>query len=178
MNRHGMIPIWSWPAGLGADQLAAAPRGERPSHQDTGLRRAVGASPAVLIVDDEPMLADAVRGYLTRRGYDVDLAGSGEDALARMRQAARDLVVLDYSLPGMDGLEALRRLKQLSPGAEVVMLSGHGTDETAEAAIRLGAFSYLPKPIDLVELRVVLDKAWTRARRDRHSNPSPDDNVT
>jgi DNA-binding response OmpR family regulator len=173
MNQHGMIPIWSRPAGLGADRLAAAPRSERPSCPGAGVRGATGASPAVLIVDDEPMLADAVRSYLVRRGYDVDLAGSGEDALARMRQSERDLVVLDYGLPGMDGLEALRRLKQLSPGAEVVMLSGHGTDETAEAAIRLGAFSYLPKPIDLVELGVVLDKAWTRARRDRHSGPSP-----
>jgi DNA-binding NtrC family response regulator len=177
MNHQGMIPIWSRPAGLGADRRAAEPRGERPSCPGTGVRGAAGANPAVLIVDDEQMLADALRGYLVRRGYHVDLAGSGEEALARMRQAARDLVVLDYGLPGMDGLEALRRLKQVAPGAEVVMLSGHGTDETAEAAIRLGAFSYLPKPIDLVELAVVLDKAWTRARRDRHSGPSPDGDV-
>jgi DNA-binding NtrC family response regulator len=177
MNRHGMIPIWSWPAGLGTDRLAAAPRGERPSCPGTGVRGAAGASPAVLIVDDEQMLADALRGYLVRRGYDVDLAGSGEDALARMRQSERDLVVLDYGLPGMDGLEALRRLKQVAPGAEVVMLSGHGTAETAEEAMRLGAFSYLSKPVDLVELGVVLDEAWTRTSRARASGLSPDGDV-
>lgn len=176
MNHHGMIPIWIRPAGLGNDRLAA-PRGEYPSHQDAGLRRAAGPSPAVLIVDDEPVLADAVRGYLVRRGYDVDLAGSGEDALARMRQCERDLVVLDYGLPGMDGLEALRRLKQLSPGAEVVMVSAHGTAETAQEAMRLGAFSYLSKPVDLVELGVVLNEAWARASRARASGISPDGDV-
>jgi DNA-binding NtrC family response regulator len=177
MNHHGMIPIWSRPAGLGADRLTAAPRGERPPCPGAGVRGATGASPAVLIVDDEPMLADAVRGYLVRRGYDVDLAGSGEDALARMRQCERDLVVLDYGLPGMDGLEALRRLKRLSPAAEVVMVSAHGTAETAEEAMRLGAFGYLPKPFDLVELSVVLDEAWIRTRRARRAGPSPDGDV-
>lgn len=177
MNHHGVRPIWSWPAGLGADRWAAEARAERPSCPGTGDRRAGDASPAVLIVDDEPILADAVRGYLVRRGYDVALAGSGEDALDRMRQSERDLVVLDYGLPGMDGLEALRRLKQLAPGAEVVMLSAHGTAETAEAAMRLGAFGYLPKPIDLVELGVVLDKAWTRTGRGRASGLSPDGDV-
>jgi DNA-binding NtrC family response regulator len=177
MNHHRMIPIWSRPAGLGADRLAAASGRERPSCPGAGVRGATGTSPAVLIVDDEPMLADAVRAYLARRGYDVDLAGSGEDALARMRQSERDLVVLDYGLPGMDGLEALRRLKQLSPGAEVVMVSAQGTAETAEEAMRLGAFSYLSKPVDLVELGIVLDEAWTRTSRARRAGLSPDGDV-
>jgi DNA-binding NtrC family response regulator len=177
MNHHGMIPIWSQPPALAAARLAAEPRGERPSCPGAGVGGATGTSPAVLIVDDEPVLADAVRGYLVRRGYDVDLAGSGEDALARMRQCERDLVVLDYGLPGMDGLEALRRLKQLSPGAEVVMVSAHGTAETAEEAMRLGAFSYLSKPVDLVELGVVLDEAWTRTSRAREAGLSPDGDV-
>jgi DNA-binding response OmpR family regulator len=172
MRNLGRTPIWSRPTRPTATPAATtAPEGGSPG--DTGVRRHSGATPAVLIVDDEEILAGAVRAYLVRRGYTVDVAGSGEHALARMRQSHLDLVILDYRLPDMDGLETLRRLKQLAPSPEVIMLSAHDGPEIAQGAIRLGAFEYLVKPIDLVRLHAVLDEAWARARS-REAKPAQD----
>ena len=118
----------------------------------------------VLLVEDERVLADAVAAYLGRHGFDAVIAGSGEAALEHLAAGDVDLVVLDYRLPGMDGLEALPKIKQAAPGAEVVMLTAHGSVKAAVAAMRAGAFDYLTKPVDLEELVVVLGKAGEHAR--------------
>ncbi|MBI4637083.1 MAG: sigma-54-dependent Fis family transcriptional regulator [Candidatus Rokubacteria bacterium] len=123
--------------------------------------------PAVLIIEDEKILSEAMQAYLGRHGYDPTVAGSGEEGLQSLRESEADLVVLDYKLPRMDGLETLRQIKQLAPGTEVVMLTAHGTVKSAVEAMRAGAFDYLTKPVDLEELAVVLDKAWSHARLQR-----------
>lgn len=124
-------------------------------------------TPSVLIVEDERVLADLISAYLGRHGFEPVVAGSAEAALEHLAVAEVDLVVLDHRLPGMDGLEALERIKRAVPAAEVVMLTAHGSVKAAVAAMRAGAFDYLTKPVDLEELAVVLGKASEHARLQR-----------
>jgi two-component system, NtrC family, response regulator AtoC len=124
-------------------------------------------NPAVLIVEDESLLAGAMRDYLGRRGYEPIAVGSGEAALDAIKQSDVDLVVLDHHLPGMDGLEVLRQIRQLAPVAGVVMVTAHGSVKTAVDAMRSGAVDYLSKPVDLEELTLVLEKAWQHVRLQR-----------
>jgi DNA-binding NtrC family response regulator len=124
-------------------------------------------TPTVLIVEDERVLAEAMSHYLARHGFEPAVAGSGEAALDLIHQAEPDLIVLDYQLPGMDGLEVLREVRQRAPQAAVVMLTAHGNVKTAVEAMRAGAFDYLTKPIDLEELTLVLGRARSHARLER-----------
>jgi DNA-binding NtrC family response regulator len=123
--------------------------------------------PSVLIVEDESVLAGAMRDYLSRHGFEPVVVASGEEALQALRQAEADLVILDYRLPRMDGLEVLREVRQLAPGAAVIMLTAHGSVRTAVEAMRAGAFDYLTKPVDLEELALVLGRAWNHTRLER-----------
>jgi two-component system response regulator AtoC len=124
-------------------------------------------TPVVLIVEDEKLLAEAMSEYLARRGYEPTVAASGEVALDLLRQSDADLVVLDHHLPGMDGLEVLRQIKQITPAPGVVMVTAHSSVKVAVEAMRAGGFDYLTKPVDLEELAVVLDKAWQHVRLER-----------
>jgi two-component system response regulator AtoC len=121
-------------------------------------------TPAVLIVEDERILGDAIAAYLGRHGFEPTVVDSAEAALEHVAGADVDLVVLDHHLPGMDGVEALGRIKQALPGLEVVMLTAHGSVKAAVAAMRAGAFEYLTKPVDLEELALVLGRAAEHAR--------------
>jgi two-component system, NtrC family, nitrogen regulation response regulator NtrX len=115
----------------------------------------------ILIVDDEEPIRDVLRQLFEYEGHEVRTASSGHQALRAVAEEAADVVFLDVKMPGMDGLEALGRLKEATPGAQVVMISGHGTIDTAVEATRRGAFDFLEKPLDtdrlLVTLRNVLD---------------------
>jgi two-component system response regulator AtoC len=119
----------------------------------------------VLIVDDEQVLATAMADYLARHGYATSTCVSGEQALKNIDTESPDLVLLDYRLPRMDGLEVLRRIKETRPEVEVIMLTAHGSVENAVEAMRLGAFDYISKPIDLEELRLIVGKALESQRR-------------
>ncbi|MFQ5847055.1 MAG: sigma-54-dependent transcriptional regulator [Candidatus Methylomirabilales bacterium] len=100
----------------------------------------------ILIVDDEPNILKVIEDILTDEGYRVRTAQSGEEALAEVQHASPDLVVLDIWLPGMDGLQALDVLKGMVPEVPVIMISGHGTIETAVRAIKMGAYDFIEKP--------------------------------
>ena len=119
----------------------------------------------VLVVDDEEVLADAMGEYLRRFGYAVSIRSTGEEGLKAIDQEPPDIVVLDYRLPRMDGLEVLRRIKASRPEIEVILLTAHGTVENAVEAMRVGAFDYLSKPLDLEELRLVVGKALHSVRQ-------------
>lgn len=124
----------------------------------------------VLVVDDEQVLAGAMGDYLGRHGYAVNIKWSGEEALKTIEAEPPDIVVLDYRLPRMDGLEVLRKIKDSRPEIEVIMLTAHGSVENAVEAMKLGAFDYLNKPVDLEELRLVVVKALQTLRRTHELN--------
>lgn len=121
----------------------------------------------VLVVEDETILADSISIYLERHAYASAVARSGEEALRMAEEASPDVAVMDIRLPGINGLEVLRRLRDVSPGTEVIMMTGHASVASAVEAMKLGAFDYLKKPLDLDELRVVVDKALAHLRMRR-----------
>jgi DNA-binding NtrC family response regulator len=118
-----------------------------------------GPPPHVLVVDDEEMMRAMLGRELPRLGFRVTTAESGEEGLRRVQDHEFDVVVVDILMPGLDGLETLKRLQQESPGTEVVLLTGHGTIEGAVAGMRAGAYDYLTKPCRLSELSAVLRRA-------------------
>ncbi len=114
----------------------------------------------VLLVDDEREFIEALSERLKMRDMDAKLALDGEEALAAVEGDEPDVILLDLKMPGMDGIEVLVRIKKAYPDVQVVMLTGHGTYEDGEQALRLGAYAYLQKPVDLERLVVTLRAAF------------------
>jgi two-component system nitrogen regulation response regulator NtrX len=123
----------------------------------------------ILIVDDEPAIQSSLKGVLEDEGYRVSAVGSGEEALTRVADDPPDLVFLDIWMSGMDGLETLERLRRLRPDATIVMISGHGTIETAVKATKLGAYDFIEKPPSLEKTLVVAARALEHARLEREN---------
>jgi two-component system nitrogen regulation response regulator NtrX len=123
----------------------------------------------ILIVDDEPAIRTALRGVLEDEGYRVTAVASGTDALAALADDGHDLVVLDIWMPGMDGLETLTEIKRVRPEATVVVISGHGTIETAVKATRLGAYDFIEKPLSLEKTLLTAAPALEHARLEREN---------
>ena len=126
----------------------------------------------VLVVDDEDGLRAFLAEALTTAGHDVTTAASGDEALRRLAGQAFELVITDLRMPGTDGMAVLRRVRAEQPETEVIVLTAHGTIETAVEAMKLGAFDYLQKPLGSpAELRLVVARALERrqlvAARDR-----------
>jgi len=118
----------------------------------------------LLIVDDEATFARNASQYLERYGFATRIAGSAEEALAALRETPFDVVLLDYRLPGMDGLQAIGAVLECCPHAAVVMLTGHGSIQLAIDAIKLGARDLLTKPVSLPALRdKLIEVGATRA---------------
>jgi two-component system response regulator AtoC len=113
----------------------------------------------VLIVDDEPNLRKILAAQLSRDGYDVLLAEDGEQGLALLREHHIDLVVTDLKMPKVDGMTLLREALAEQPELPIVMITAHGTVDTAVEALKLGAFDYLTKPFDKDEVRQIVGKA-------------------
>jgi nitrogen regulation protein NR(I) len=113
----------------------------------------------VLIVDDEPNLRKILSAQLSRDGYDVLTAEDGEQGLAYLRDHHIDLVITDLKMPKVDGMTLLRRALQEDPDLPVVMITAHGTVDTAVEALKIGAFDYLTKPFDKDEVRQIVAKA-------------------
>ena len=106
----------------------------------------------VLLVDDEESLVRGMARVLRFRGFDVETAISGYEAVEFVRRGGFDVVVLDIKMPGMDGIEALLEIKKLKPETEVIMLTGHASVASGVQALRRGAYDYLMKPCDAEEL--------------------------
>jgi two-component system nitrogen regulation response regulator NtrX len=116
-------------------------------------------SKTILVVDDEKDIRTSLTGILEDEGYQVVTASSGVEALESVRDELPDLVLLDIWMPGMDGLEALEKLKILFPQITVIMISGHGTIETAVRATKLGAFDFIEKPLSLDKVLITVVNA-------------------
>ncbi len=112
----------------------------------------------ILLVDDEPEICEMVGEFLERRGYLVQAATNGEDALKLVRKNPPDLVLLDIYMPGLNGVEVLRRLQTSHPAVGVIMLTASQEEPLLKTALALGAFDVLPKPVDLdqVEMAVMV----------------------
>lgn len=118
----------------------------------------------VLLVDDEADFRALLLKRMTHRGVDAMAVGDGEAALAAVAEGHFDVVVLDVRMPGMDGIEVLRRLKRDHPDVEVVLLTGHASIEAARTGMDLGAFDYCIKPVSINDLLVTLQEAVARRR--------------
>ena len=123
----------------------------------------------ILVVDDEPSIRETLGGILEDEGYRVTPAEDGESGLTLLRDQHFDVVLLDVWLPQMDGLAVLEEVKDLEDRPEVVMISGHGTVETAVRATKLGAYDFLEKPLSLDKTLIVVKNA-AEARRLRSEN--------
>ncbi len=123
----------------------------------------------ILIVDDEVAILESLKGVLEDEGFRPSVAESGETCLELLSRRSFDVVLLDIWLPGIDGLETLAKIKEMEDRPEVIMISGHGTIETAVRATKLGAFDFLEKPLSLDRTLIVLKNAL-ETRRLRHEN--------
>jgi len=113
----------------------------------------------VLIVDDEQSLARSAKAFLADHGYEAEVAGTGEKALELLAALQPDVVFADVRLPGMSGLDLLKRIRAFDPVIPVIMLTAYGSIEGAVEAVKLGAFDYVKKPVDLEELKLLADRA-------------------
>jgi DNA-binding NtrC family response regulator len=113
----------------------------------------------VLIVDDERTLARAIKAFLSEAGYEAEVAGDAETALTLVESLRPDVVFADVRLPGMSGIDLLRRIRDFDPAIPVIIMTAHGTIEGAVEAVKLGAFDYMKKPLDLEELKLLADRA-------------------
>ena len=119
---------------------------------------------AVLIVDDEPTIVKNVKAFLDRHGFETESAASGEEAMERLETFRPDVVLLDFHLPGIDGLEALKRIRLARPEARVIMITGHSSVRVAVDAMKAGAYDYVAKPVVLGELKILLERALGQER--------------
>ena len=116
----------------------------------------------LLLVDDEKQFVETLSERLSMRDYDVTTSLTGEDAIEKIKNYNFDVVILDVRLPGIEGTEVLREIKNLKPLTEVIMLTGHGTVEMAIEGMKLGAFDFLIKPCETEDLTIKIDKAHDR----------------
>src|SRR5689334_12302276 len=123
----------------------------------------------ILIVDDEASIRHSLKGALEDEGYKAAAVESGESCLDMLKRRSFDVVLLDIWLPGIDGLEALEKIRERDDAPEVIMISGHGTIETAVRATKLGAYDFLEKPLS-VEKTLILVKNAAEAKKLRIEN--------
>lgn len=125
--------------------------------------------PNILIVDDESSIRESLCGVLEDEGHKTSSVGSGEDCLKELRARSYDVVLLDVWLSGMDGLETLQQIRDLENPPEVIMISGHGTIETAVRATKLGAYDFLEKPLSIAKTLILIKNAVDAKRLQREN---------
>ena len=144
---------------MGVLSLRMSADGEDMMNDSSGDRP---DKPRLLIVDDEEGYVNILAKRLTRRNFTVKTALSGAEGIQELRRSDFDVAILDLKMEGMDGIEVLRIFKQMSPQLEVVMLTGHGSEQAAREGIKFGAFDYLTKPCELDELVEKIKQACKR----------------
>ena len=116
----------------------------------------------ILLVDDEIVFTDNMMQLLTYRGYRVSAVNGGEAAIRLLQKENFDVIVLDLKMPGMDGMATLKEIKRLGLFTETLILTGHGSIDTALEAMKLGAYDYLTKPCEVDELVAKIEGAWEK----------------
>lgn len=126
----------------------------------------------VLLVDDEQEFVQTLSERLQTRDFETSIAYNGEEALTRVDADEPEVIVLDLKMPGIDGIEVLRRVKRDHPGTEVIILTGHGSAKEERLAEELGAFAYLRKPVDIDVLTETMQAAYRKIRAGREPDDS------
>ena len=121
--------------------------------------------PTLLVIDDEPSILHAFRRVFREPEVTLHTAATSGEGLQLVARARPDVVVLDIALPDQDGLTTYQQLRRIDARIPVILITGHGTTESAIEAMKLGAFEYLLKPLELAQLREVVEKAFTISRR-------------
>jgi len=116
----------------------------------------------ILLVDDEKEFVETLAERLKLRGFSITVCFDGEEAIRIIKDAPVDIVILDVQMPGLDGIDTLREIKQLVPLIEVIMLTGHATVKTAIDGMKLGAYDYIMKPVENDNLVDKMNKAYAR----------------
>jgi two-component system, NtrC family, response regulator PilR len=116
------------------------------------------------VIDDEPVIHDVLTQLLTAEGYEVESSSSGEEGLEKFSPQSADVVLLDLLMPGMDGIEVLRRIKKIDPAATVIIVTAYGSVESAIDAMKIGALDYLQKPFKHDDLLLTIERAVERRR--------------
>jgi DNA-binding NtrC family response regulator len=116
-------------------------------------------SDKILVVDDEVNMLALFRKVLSKEGYQVEAAPSGEEAVKLMEKEWFDLIISDLRMPGLDGLQLLKKVKEVNPAIPFIVLTAYGTIDSAVAAMRDGAYDYLTKPVNNEEIRLTVRKA-------------------
>jgi DNA-binding NtrC family response regulator len=115
---------------------------------------------SVLVIDDDPLIRKTLSSYLSKKGYEAVVAEDGEEGIQKYEEHVPDVVILDIRLPDVDGLEVLGRIREKNPNASIIIMTAYDDMKTTIEAIKSGAFEYLVKPLDYVELDLTIDKAF------------------
>ncbi|MDZ7331352.1 MAG: sigma-54 dependent transcriptional regulator [candidate division KSB1 bacterium] len=113
----------------------------------------------ILIIDDEPAQVQVLAGFLKKKGFDIEKAHAGLEGLKILEKKPIDLIITDFKMPDIDGIEVLKRAKAINPEVDVIMMTAFGSIESATEAMRAGAIDYLTKPVDLDQLEILIHKA-------------------
>jgi DNA-binding NtrC family response regulator len=116
----------------------------------------------ILLVDDEEVFAGNMAKLLTARGYQATTAHNGEAAIQSLQKEAVDVIVLDLKMPGMDGIATLKEIQKLDLFAQTLILTGHGSIDSALEAMKFGAYDFLTKPCEIDELVTKIEGAWEK----------------
>ena len=127
-------------------------------------------TPKILCVDDDQSIRTMLEKVLTAESYEVLLAISGEEGVALAEQEDPDLILLDIGLPGIDGIETLRKIKKIAPQADAIMITAEGSIESAVAAMKAGARNYITKPFNTEELQLLIAETLETVRLRREVN--------
>jgi len=179
LARQGKIPAfkiaseWRFRKDL-IDEWLMSQLKDKPEFEKFKIPARLEPGKTVLVVDDEEVIRDFFVRTLTE--YRVLAAASGEEALDMVKKNRPDLVLLDIKMPGIDGIETLRRIKQIDSSIPVVMLSAHGTLKTNIEAARLGAYDSMAKPFDLNDMKSVIKGALISRAESREAPASPEEN--
>lgn len=119
----------------------------------------------IMLVDDEERFLTTTQKLLAKKGYEVDIASSGQTALEKLSTQNIHVVILDVKMPGMDGVTTLKEIKRIFPLVEVIMLTGNATVDSAIDGLKSGAFDYLMKPADIEELMEKVEEAYDKRRQ-------------
>lgn len=118
----------------------------------------------ILIVEDDPVMREELRELLSEKGYNVTSVKSALEGIQMIKREEFDLVLTDLVMPGMDGMQLLNEIKKVRPKVKVIMITAYGTIDSAVKAVKMGAADFIPKPFNLAELEVIINKTLEEAR--------------